>query len=830
MSVDHRKARTEAHPLFDVPRHLRDLETEPSREEPRVVAEAFLRSVAGELGLGPDLAGIRFDKVSPTILGSHVFFQRVHRGRPITGSWVRVDVDHEGRVFNAWNDLVPEPVLEAAPAASLEPEITADEAVRRVLEAVGASRARHELHGTEQVVFMSGPVPTPAWKVIVATEEPGAEWKAYVDSRTGAVLDRVDLRKHVDGRGRVFDPSPVVTLGDPGLKNTSPIPASAYKHVTLRDLAGTGYLDGPFVTTGRTRERVKRHDHVFDFSRGEPGFKEVMVYFHIDRSRRYIHELGFTNILVHPIEINVDGGHADNSQYSALTRSLTFGVGGVDDAEDAEVILHEFGHAIQNDQVLHFGTKGEAAAMAEGFSDYWAVSAFNEVKPEAMRLTFANWDATAYSGAHPPYCRRLDSKKRYPQSVRGEVHQDGEIWSACLWEIRTALGRRAADRLILSHHFLIARDARFGEAAEAMITADKQLDGGRNHALILDVFTRRGILPTSGAPRAPDQDRAPHGGRILRKEIDHGDYGTPCKRKRPPEPRVHRPRPEKKAAGRDTVRKLVAEVSQQHIQRWIAELAAFPTRHTLSPHNVEAAGWLQAEFEKTRFGEVSLHPFTCKGVQRHSVVCTRTGARRPDEVVIVCAHFDSRTADLADHETRAPGADDNGSGVAALLEIARVLAGEPLGRTLQLIAFSGEEQGLLGSTAYAKKTANSGTDVALVINMDMIGHALKPGSPAIIVEHDTGNATRSNDAASRAFAEQAVAAVHAYTGVEVHTGPIYSSDYMPFEKEGYACIGFFDGADSADFYHTSNDTIHTVDLPFTTEVIRGVLATILGVV
>ena len=120
------------------------------------------------------------------------------------------------------------------------------------------------------------------------------------------------------------------------------------------------------------------------------------------------------------IEVNIDGITDDNSFYSPATKSLTFGTGGVDDAEDAEIILHEYGHAIQDDQVPGWGQHEEGSAMGEGFGDYNAASFFAETKPQPMRPTLGNWDATSYSGAEPPYLRRLDSNKKYPKDLTHE--------------------------------------------------------------------------------------------------------------------------------------------------------------------------------------------------------------------------------------------------------------------------------------------------------------------------------------------------------------------------------------------------------------------------
>lgn len=317
-----------------------------------------------------------------------------------------------------------------------------------------------------------------------------------MDALTGDVLEMTDLLKYQEGLGRVFDPNPVVTLNDTRLEDDSSIPDSAYTETPLVDLEDTGNLDGPFVSTRRTRNRVRSDDGRFLFRRPDRAFKEVMVYFHIDRVQRYLQQLGFDEVLSRQIEVDADGVPDDNSFYDPITKALTFGTGGVDDAEDADIILHEYGHAIQDDILPGFGPGGEARAMGEGFGDYLAASFFSDVKPEPLRPCVGTWDAVAYSGDDPPCLRRVDSNKKYPRDMVGEEHADGEIWSACLWELRAALGRLAADRLVIAHHFQLPnKSASFEDAAKALLATDQVLNGGRNEALIREVFVRRGILP-----------------------------------------------------------------------------------------------------------------------------------------------------------------------------------------------------------------------------------------------------------------------------------------------------------------------------------------------
>ncbi|HEX7956518.1 MAG TPA: M36 family metallopeptidase, partial [Pyrinomonadaceae bacterium] len=428
------KGKVEKHGRYKTPCRIYDIESKPSKKGAQDIAEAALKKTAGSFKIKPDLSQLRFDKVKENILGNQVLYQQYHEGKPISGAWVRVDIDNEGRVFNIQSDLVPETFIEktrkaeAALSAKTGPQqLSADDAKRHALEAAAPpDDAPAEVLLCELVYYPHNGVPTLAWKAVVkvgpskAAGSRPAEWKLYLDASDGAILEKRDLLKFVDGKGRVFDPNPVVTLNDTSLGDATPIPDTAYREVVLLDLSGTGFIEGPFANTSTTPNRVKRADHDFRFTRGDRAFKEAMVYFHIDRMQRHIQGLGFDNVLNRSIPVHIDGRDDDNSHYSQTTKDLTFGTGGVDDAEDAEIIIHEYGHAVQDDQVPGFGAAREGKAMGEGFGDFLAASFFADSKPKELRPTLGNWDATSYSGAEPPCLRRLDSNKLYPKDYKGK--------------------------------------------------------------------------------------------------------------------------------------------------------------------------------------------------------------------------------------------------------------------------------------------------------------------------------------------------------------------------------------------------------------------------
>jgi len=109
--------------------------------------------------------------------------------------------------------------------------------------------------------------------------------------------------------------------------------------------------------------------------------------------------------------------------------------------------------------------------MGEGFGDYWAGSVGGQFSGGFQDLCIAEWDATSYSSTNPPCLRRLDSTKHYPESVDGEVHDDGEMWSAALWQVRGAIGAHLADTVILQAHFLLTPTASFNQGANALVTS-----------------------------------------------------------------------------------------------------------------------------------------------------------------------------------------------------------------------------------------------------------------------------------------------------------------------------------------------------------------------
>jgi zinc metalloprotease ZmpB len=307
--------------------------------------------------------------------------------------------------------------------------------------------------------------------------------------------------------GTVFFPNPVQQLGRQDLTDAKdadlPVFAPAYKRRTLTDLDNSGTLTGAYVRVkSSTGKAAVATGGVFpDWHRDRDQFEQVMGYYWVTTAQAYLQHLGFGSGLrpvnQRQIELRIDQFGGDNSFFREDKANITLGKGGVDDAEDAEVIVHEYGHSVQDGQVTGFGTNLESGAIGEGFGDYLAVAVTSwrtgvpKLTPEAC---VADWDSVSYTSTVPHCLRRLDGNKHYPEDLAGEVHADGEIWSGALWDIRTDLGDTKATTLIVEAQFAFAPDTSFRNAALATVAAAQRLYGTSTARAVRTAFANRGIL------------------------------------------------------------------------------------------------------------------------------------------------------------------------------------------------------------------------------------------------------------------------------------------------------------------------------------------------
>jgi subtilisin-like proprotein convertase family protein len=327
---------------------------------------------------------------------------------------------------------------------------------------------------------------------------------------------------------RVFDPNPVAAINDPTLQDrndsASAVPENAYDLVELLGVAESGPLRGPHVRLVDIQSpSIPPPDasQALTFNRSEDGFEDVNVYFHIDRNQRYLQSLGYVGeraIVPYAIEVDAhSAGGADNSFFlpsSTVTAigTLHFGEGGTDDAEDADLVVHEYMHAILEwvaPGVYGGGFASEARALSEGLGDYWAYSTHVAQRIASGRdpFCFADWDARCWDDDSSQRCgyqrdsdclRRLDSTRTMAQFERTETggveHRNGTIWSSALREIHQQLGKTITDTIVIESLFDTPPRPTYAIAARRLLEADRLLYGGAHATVLCEVMRARGIL------------------------------------------------------------------------------------------------------------------------------------------------------------------------------------------------------------------------------------------------------------------------------------------------------------------------------------------------
>lgn len=191
---------------------------------------------------------------------------------------------------------------------------------------------------------------------------------------------------------------------------------------------------------------------------------------------------------------------------------------------------------------------------------------------------------------------------------------------------------------------------------------------------------------------------------------------------------------------------MVKEVSSDSLESYVRKLASYNSRHTLSTDTQNgmpaAQEWVLSKFNhfaQSSNGRMTaeIEKFTIPGDGRRieqdspgaNVVATLKGTDpNDDRIFILSAHMDSRNKNVMDADNFAPGANDDGSGTAAVIELARVMASHSFPATIKFVAFTGEEQGLKGATYMADKAKEEGWNIAAVLNNDIIGNSESSGT------------------------------------------------------------------------------------------------------
>lgn len=446
-------------------------------------AKNWIKNNTRNLGIST-FTEFKLSTIRKSNTGETLRFQQMMKGVPVFQSEIVVHFNKQGKLSYTGTEGLKNKLKEV----DTVPSVSAEEAFKK---AIVASKAEGDVNYQENKLFVyvtdEGDTKLVYRAVINPYENPGS-WETIIDAKTGAVISVKDIavyhRGHEDdcpdhkkdkkvktkkkvnfkvtGSGYVFDPDPLSRTGSAYSGNfldnndaTNTSFDNARTLVTLPDIefANNVYkLKNAYVEIANISNPnsglFTQATNQFLFNRSELGFEAVNVFWHVDKSMRYINEtLGIicrpaTNagaVLYDPHALS----GADNSSY-ITSGVLQFGQGGVDDGEDADVIIHELGHGIHH---WLAGGPSNADGLSEGCGDYWAQSysrSLNQWPSTAPEYQWMfNWDG------HNPYWggRITNYTVTYPGT--GGIHAKGQIWASALMRIYDRIGKEKTDRAFL---------------------------------------------------------------------------------------------------------------------------------------------------------------------------------------------------------------------------------------------------------------------------------------------------------------------------------------------------------------------------------------------
>ncbi len=247
----------------------------------------------------------------------------------------------------------------------------------------------------------------------------------------------------------------------------------------LKDLAAPG--DAVVIET---------HDD-FHYTRDNNNFEDVNTIYHLQNFGDYLKSIGYESLYNFYIEIDPHGaGGADQSYFvGGDVPSIQYGEGGVDDAEDADVLIHEYAHALSFHAAPNTNDGNERRAADEGYGDYFAVS-------YSRMFSDYNWENVFSWDGHNEFWsgRNANTNKHYAEDVSADFYSTSEIWSGALMDIFDLIGKENTDKIVCEALYGSFEDMSLHDAALLILNAEDILFAGTYHETIYDALQNRGLL------------------------------------------------------------------------------------------------------------------------------------------------------------------------------------------------------------------------------------------------------------------------------------------------------------------------------------------------
>jgi hypothetical protein len=501
-----------------------------TEQDPETAARHFIRQHYKEMTPGIDPGAWSKVEIRRSAASMIVDLSREIEGLPVYGECLRVILSPQGEVRSVIGRLAKAGTIPQNTAM-----ITSGVALSIAKQAWGAEIL---IPGAPQpwlAMYSTSAGWRTVWVVSLPSEKPAGDGCVLVDAGNGEVLKLSDLSAHLvettdSTTVWVFHPDPLTSAHKPygdgyvdnGDADTQQLTDQRFEfkidsltvdndslilkgpHVWIRDL--TGVVAPPAAVPV---------DSSFNFTRSQSGFEDVMAYYYIDQYQRRVQSLGFDSLQHVPIQVDAhafyddkDSLNYDNSLYDPSINTLLFGEGGIDDAEDADVLIHEYGHALMHDAMFHISDHPmnvvmgfDMACLAEGACDYLAGSYSLSIDSFGSDRVF-NWDGN--NSEIGWYGRPLQTSDVYnfSQWLLGDPYSNGTIWADAMWRARAVLGADTADGVVLESFFYFLADMKIDVAAEQVLLAAQSLypNDPSVVAVYEQALVEKGFLPAVSMP------------------------------------------------------------------------------------------------------------------------------------------------------------------------------------------------------------------------------------------------------------------------------------------------------------------------------------------
>ena len=465
-------------------------------DNPEKSTKDFLMEFAGVLKT--DHTGINKKHLIESPHGVHLTFEQTWYDIPVYGSQIKVNSDKNG---------VPHSVFIKTANTDNWPHVDELFEQDRPMPAYADNKNIQDL---QKVIFYDNENPKGAYSYKKIDDKREIYKEIVTDQKTGKELFSRELRRfdHHDSlvpvKAKAFMPNPI--------SSADTTYGGVYKNHDNRDTAALNnerkkvemevyrtstdslFLNGPHVRildfSPPHNDPAYSLDSTFFYTRSQPWFEEVNTYYHIHDFRKHIDSLGFFGMSDEPVNVDARAlSGSDRSYFEPENNRIFLGTGGVPDAEDADVVIHEYGHALSSYAAP--GTLGgfQRSAIEEGLCDYYACSYARALQPNRWEDLF-NWDGHNEFWAG----RTCVSDETLKDNFAGTFYDMGEIWAAALMNIQQEIGRDTTDHLMTAMLFDLASNMNMNDGAKLFLQKDSLIYNAYHADIIIDEFRERGLL------------------------------------------------------------------------------------------------------------------------------------------------------------------------------------------------------------------------------------------------------------------------------------------------------------------------------------------------